>query len=379
MRQNGRQSVALRDAARDIKGMLFASDLSAHMWSCGEARLQEIERAASVPELAEIERSLVSMVASLVEAGTSPENIGRSITAVADAVARRVVELCVQELGPPPVPFVFVALGSQGRQEMTLLGDQDNAIIYADGGRDGSVDPADYFLKLGEDVCRDLDQIGYDYCTGNVMARNPKWNQPLSQWKKTFTDWIAIPVDEKLLRFNIFFDLRPIYGAEELATELRGHIHETLAQCPSFFPHFARNTLHYKPPIGLFGQIVTGGERADPESFNIKDAALPIINFVRLYTLKNGIDATHTMDRLKLLRRADVLRDDTHRELREAWRHLMRLRFQNQVHAIREGRKPNNSINPKALTQIDASIVKQAFSQIAAIQKKVGFDFLGGA
>ena len=35
-------------------------------------------------------------------------------------------------LGPPPVPFAFFVLGSEGRSESTLFTDQDNALVYLD-------------------------------------------------------------------------------------------------------------------------------------------------------------------------------------------------------------------------------------------------------
>ena len=38
------------------------------------------------------------------------------------------------DLGPPPAPYAWLALGSEGRMEQTLLTDQDNALVYADEG-----------------------------------------------------------------------------------------------------------------------------------------------------------------------------------------------------------------------------------------------------
>ena len=56
----------------------------------------------------------------------------------------------------------------------------------------------------------------------------------------------------------------------------------------------------------------------------------------------------------------------------------MQLRLQNQLAAIQAGRPPQNIIHPGKLGYIQQELLKQAFAQIAAVQKKVSYDFLGG-
>ena len=120
-------------------------------------------------------------------------------------------------------------MGSQGRQEQTLLTDQDNAIIYEDSdpalAKDPAApDPARYFLTLGEKVCRLLDEGGYALCLGEVMASNPKWCKPLSQWKESFSEWIMKAEPQELLDVSISLDFRPVFGETHLARELQEHI-----------------------------------------------------------------------------------------------------------------------------------------------------------
>ena len=78
----------------------------------------------------------------------------------------RLIELACEELGPPPVAFSFIAMGSQGRGELTLAADQDNGIIYAhaDGADPDTI--RDFFLRLGERVNEGLAIAGYPYCRG---------------------------------------------------------------------------------------------------------------------------------------------------------------------------------------------------------------------
>ena len=123
----------------------------------------------------------------------------------------------VQEIGQPPVKFAFMVMGSEGRKEQTLKTDQDNAIIFEDVNEEELESVNAYFLKLGEHVCNMLDKTGYDFCDGDIMAKNPKWCQPVSIWKKYFKEWIYNASSKALLQISIFFDFRFGYGDISLA------------------------------------------------------------------------------------------------------------------------------------------------------------------
>jgi CBS domain-containing protein len=110
---------------------------------------------------------------------------------------------------------------------------------------------------------------------------------------------------------------------------------------------------------------------------NIKDAMLPIVNFARLYALKNNIEDTNTVDRLQGLFRTSVLKKDSYNELMQAYDFLMLLRYKHQARLISEHKEPDNFINIKDLTHIELTTLKQAFSHIAMVQKRIKFDFPG--
>ncbi|TVQ41050.1 MAG: CBS domain-containing protein [Spirochaetaceae bacterium] len=338
---------------------------------------QQIHRARSVDELAECHQRLPALVGSLVDSGALPRNICHVTSAAADAVAQRIIALTLEELGPAPARFAFVALGSEARQEQTLSTDQDNALLYElREGPSGSSDAAaDYFLKLGELVCERLDSAGYRYCKNEAMARDRRWNQPLERWKEYFSAWIEEPDELALAHCNVFFDLRCIYGDGSLVRALWQHVSRTLETHPAFLSHMALNTVRYKAPIGAFGKIVTGSSGEAPHTFNIKEAMLPIVNFARLYTLKHQLEDTNTFDRLGQLHGIEVLQEESYRAIYQAYEHLMQLRYRHQVEMIRSDRLPDNSIDPRSLTQIETGTLKNTFSQISLIQKKVSHDF----
>lgn len=376
-RERNVRHLAVTDSSGALVGIIQSSRaLQPDRYSL-VAFTHRIRRAQRIGELVECYRDLPAMIGALVEAGALPQNLCHVTTSVSDAITERVIMLALEELGTPPVPFAFVALGSEARQEQTLATDQDNALLYADPPPDAP-DVAAYFLRLGEFVCDALDRIGYRYCKGGTMAKNPRWNQPLSRWKQYAAEWIAEPDERALAHCNIFFDHRCVYGDRSLVSAWWEHIAHIVAARPAFFSYMALKTLQYKPPLGLFGRIVTGADGAAPNTFNIKDAMLPIINFARLYALKHGLEEMNTFSRLERLSALGVLQEESYRGIYQAYSHLMQLRYQHQVTLLKEGREPDNAIDPRALTQIEVGILKNTFAQIAALQKKVGYDFRTG-
>jgi CBS domain-containing protein len=71
------------------------------------------------------------LVKVLMDSSARPRHVTNMLASICDAATERLVQLAIEELGPPPAEFAFIAMGSQGRQEQTLVTDQDNGIIFA--------------------------------------------------------------------------------------------------------------------------------------------------------------------------------------------------------------------------------------------------------
>ena len=170
-----------------IIGVMSSRDLLTAQGHSPLSLLREIARADSMDQIIDLHKQVPAMARSLITSGAQAKNITRFITTVSDAILGKMIDYTLEALGPPPAKFAFMIMGSEGRREQTLKTDQDNAIVYEDvEGKSGAA-IRDYFHKFGDHACTLLDQAGYDFCTGDVMAKNPKWCQPLSQWKKNFS------------------------------------------------------------------------------------------------------------------------------------------------------------------------------------------------
>ncbi len=171
--------------------------------------------------------------------GADSRMVGSALSTIGRSFTRRLLELAEETLGPPPVPYCFMALGSMARNEQSIVTDQDNALVLSD-----DFDPEQhdaYFLEMARIVSDGLDACGYPYCKGDIMATNEQWRQPLATWKRYFSEWIEEPNPERLLHSSIFFDLDSVHGDNVMVEQLQDLVAEKAAQSPLFLAAMARN------------------------------------------------------------------------------------------------------------------------------------------
>ncbi|MEN8152802.1 MAG: DUF294 nucleotidyltransferase-like domain-containing protein [Acidobacteriota bacterium] len=371
-------------AVTDLSGKIIGSvnrDLIFNIQNNSSSLLiSEIRETEFVQEVFPKYKRVPSLVRVLTDSGADSKIICSKISYIADSILKRLIDFAIDELGKPPLKFSFITMGSEGRKEQTLLTDQDNAIIYEDTENKKLKKEAEtYFLELGKRVSTWLNTCGYTFCSGEIMAMNSKWNKPLSDWKKYFRNWINNSSPSDLLEVSIFFDFRIVSGESSMVDDLRSFIDSEIDINPLFLQHIARNALQYKPPIGFFGniQLESGGEKQS--TFNIKDPIQLLVNFGRIYSLKNRIRETNTQARVSHLLRTDDMTESSGREFQEIFDFLMKVRLKHQVKNIEDNRKPDNNIDPGELTEAELHMLKYIFSTINVFQKKISFDFTGSA
>jgi len=387
MMQLNIKHLGVRDANNRVSGVITNRDLLKVQGQAPVFIVREISGAKLINQIVQIRRQVPRLIETLINTGAKAQNITRFLTTVSEAILNKIIGFALEEMGPPPAKFVFMVLGSEGRQEQTLKTDQDNAIIIEDvSGRSADEDvsgrSADevmtYFLSLGEKVCSWLNEAGYDFCKGGVMAQNPQWCQPLAGWKKYFSKWIHTAEPEALLQASIFFDFRGAYGDMDLIGELRRHLFASLDGWPGFFRHLTENALYFTPPIGFFRNFLVESKGEHRDTFNIKAAMQPVVDYARIYALQHKIEATNTFERINRLLSREKISAQEHDELETAYSYLMQQRFATQVNtAMDDNGQPDNYINPKHLSRIEQTMLKEIFKRIEKFQAKLNFDFTG--
>lgn len=331
-----------------------------------------IGRAQGVDELESLVPEVRNSFQRMLGEDASARVVGSAMSAIGRAFKQRLLELAEQALGPPPVPYCFLALGSMARQEQGLVTDQDNALVL-----DNRFDPTahdGYFEALARFVTEGLARCGYTLCSGDVMATNPRWRQPLRVWQGYFRDWIERPTAEGLLHSNIFFDLDGVYGRTDWADALRRDIARQARQHPRFLASMARNALLRTPPLGFFRNLVLEADGRHSAGINLKRrGTAPLTDLIRVHALSVGSEALNSFDRLDEVIRAGVLPPGRGPDLHDALEFLSFVRLRTQAEDLKAGLEPGNTVSPERLSAFERKSLRDAFLVLSQAQDYLKF------
>ena len=356
-----------------IESIIDSKQMLKLKWYSPDILIREFYNESDVKKIAARQKRLPGLIKTLVDSGAAPSNINRVITATSDTVTESFINLAISQLGEPPAKFAFMTLGSQARGEQTLATDQDNAIVFEDVDVKKEKEVQDYFLNLSSKVSGWLDEAGYPFCSGGVMAKNPVWCQPLSKWKEYFKKWSEFTNAQDLIDVNIFFDFRCHYGDKTLTKNLRKSVFQTINGKSIFFISMAQNAILHGPQISMMGNIEIEASGENCDTFDIKRAIKLITNFARLYALRNNIDNLSTTERLGALLEKNVIDNDEYETISQSYIFLMRLRLKHQTAQAAKNINPDNFINPKNLSKIEKLLLKNATAGIVEISNKLKY------
>jgi CBS domain-containing protein len=362
-----------------LVGMITATDL-ANQQSANSAYLAaDLRKAKNVHDLIEVSQRLPTLHLHLANASVTARHIGEAVSCLTDAITARLLEMAEAELGSPPVPYVWMAGGSQARREQSSYSDQDNALLLSDDFRP---EHEEYFTALAKFTSDGLNACGFVYCPGNAMATNPEWRQPLNVWKRYFSGWIESPTPMSMMLSSIFFDLRPVTGSDELFTPLQQMILEKSQVNRIFLAYMMANAMKHRPPLGFFRQFVLeqGGEH--DETLDLKHRGIvPITDIARMLALSMGKEPVNTVNRLRACAGTNALSTDMAENLEDALEFIATLRIRHQAKQIKKGLPPDNYVPPEELSELEREHLKHAFKVIQNMQesmiKRFGADKLG--
>ncbi|MDW7692824.1 DUF294 nucleotidyltransferase-like domain-containing protein [Flammeovirgaceae bacterium SG7u.111] len=339
--------------------------------------IQSVKLSRSVNELKNKWDRVPELIAKLIGRGVNSEIVNRIVTTISDEILLKVIEIVENEMPPAPAKYAFMVMGSEGRQEQTLVTDQDNAIIYEDKANEQRELVREYFLEFANKVSTQLNDIGFKFCDGGYMAMNPKWTHSLSHWKGEYDEWIKRADPELVIQFSTFFDCRFIYGEEQLFDGLKEYMVQSLDNASSkFYYSLTVNALQYDPPLTSFFKEIKTFSHEEKKVFNIKKAMVPIVDLMRMWALKHRIIETNTGKRMQKLLEGGYIDEKKYKELIQAYYYLMGVRLKHQAWEILDNfSPPTNLVEPKHLTQVERATLKEIFKFIKDLQSGVKMEF----
>ena len=353
-----------------VVGVVSDTDLMGIGRNSPFALKSAIERGADEGAVAAAGRRLPETVCTLVEAGADPVQVGHIVGVTIDALTRRFLQLGVGRLGEPPEPWAWLALGSAARHEQALRTDQDHAMA-TDSGAIGADETDAYFGALATTVTDGLVAAGIPRCKGDAMAENKALRRPVQGWVRAFEEWMADPSLEGSILSSIAFDYRRVTGPLEVEAALDGVI-RTAPDHPQFVRHLFRRALDKRPPTGFFRDLVVQAKGEHVGTLDVKSGGILLIgNLARAYCISSGITERQTLRRLRAAAAAGRLEETDAQNLEDAFRVLWQVRLGHQARCVRQGRTPDDFVDPKTLGPSARQGLKEAFRAILRQQRTV--------
>lgn len=324
---------------------------------------------------------------------------------VRDGIAIRVLMLTEEEMveegyGYPPTNYVWIGLGSEGRDEQTLMTDQDNMILYGEReaeigteflrrkylerlnvtGQTLKVNELEekqlldfYFEVFSKKVVDRLHEVGFEKCKGGVMSSNEKWRGSVFDFRDRLEQ--RITYDRGIfesLDVIILTDARAIFGDKNLLTNFLKGFFKVLIDNKAVMKDFYESAVLMPTALSFFGNFKTEKTGEHKDMINIKLLGwAPLILAVRMVAITNDIFETNTLKRIRLLRKKNVIRKDMERDLVDAYLIFVRFRLLNQINN-KEGEQANmNFLNPAGLSEDDQGKLRKAMRTVESFQKYI--------
>ncbi|HAR95432.1 MAG TPA: hypothetical protein DCR97_05650 [Deltaproteobacteria bacterium] len=363
--------------------------------------IQAARGAESYHGLKELRRRAVSEIQNYFLEEKTVVDVHDLLGSLRDAVTARVLTLVEKEMeeegyGAVPVDYCWAAVGSDGRDEHTFVTEQKNLLVFSEAESSFATDnlrsaciqyhrkleartkndvgPKEfldyYFWLFSEKVAKRLDFIGFSRSAGGIMPVNEKWRGSLSNWEMRSEEALNPEKSIDPLDLVRLVDARPIKGSVDLLSGVTGKVVDLLRNNETVMKDVTESVVEMPTALGLLGRfrLETTGENGG--KFNVRLLGWdPLIMNVRVLSLRQGINETNTVKRIKALREMNVIAREVEEELTEAYLVFMRLRITAQIEC--DGREDLSYVDPQTLDAEDAFSLRKAMGLVEGLQKYV--------
>lgn len=357
--------------ASKVIGVLSEHDLMVLQGNNPAILVREVRRCYNAESLRQVRERSEGLLKKYIYQEVSIAFISTVMSEVNDEIIKRVIVLSEKEMEQeghekPTAGFCWLALGSEGREEQLLRTDQDNALLFDNVSDEAYESTKAYYLKLAGKVTYLLNQVGFEYCPGDMMASNPSWCLSLREWKKQFSEWIFEPSPQAVRFCTIFFDYRPIYGDTGLAEQLTTHIFDSIQDQTVFLAFLGKDALQNPPPLTFFRNFVVENSGEHKDEFDIKSRAMmPLADAARVLILNARVGKiNNTFRRFEKLAELEPHNQELFEQAADAYEILMRYR-------ALQGLKNHNSgrfFAPSELAKMERINLRNCFQPIKELQ-----------
>ena len=327
-----------------------------------------IARASTVEELVDVSVKLRPAVVSMTRGGMAALDVMSVFSVVADALTRRALDFAVAGR-EAPARFSWLALGSQARREALPGSDLDSAIAWLDDGPEELIRP--YLSEVATTATDILTRCGFRPDEHRVSASDPLFVRSLDSWRRESQSMIDDPTQDKaLVIVSVLVDSRPVWGVE--TEPLIAELFQRAKARPRLLHLLAEFALSHRPPSGFFRGLVVESSGEHRNRLDLKKGAVvPITDLARWAGMVAGVACASTTARLTAARESGVLRSSDAQSLQEAFELVCQLRLDHQIAQLEAGAELDDFVDPRELSPLVRSYLKEAFHAVASVQKRI--------
>jgi len=357
----------------DLVGVVTLVDLIKTQSTGTLLLTKDIESQPDVKGLAMVSREIDNILNVMIEENASAGEIFNVMSELYERMTRRVIQLSEERMklngwGAPPVEYCFINMGSAARYEQALPTEQDNAIVYADPEEVDAANVNAYFKAFSEFIVEGLAQCGFGKCDPEIMAVSPKWRRSIGQWMMLIDQWMA-QSDRDLEKIIIhLFDFRPVWGNMALGEALREKLFQAVESRVGKNRLREGNAAEYHLPISYLGTFITERSGFHKNEMNLRASAiLPMVNGIRRMAVANRIVEPSTLGRLAQLADIGVLSEKDAEFFQRSFEDLMMLNIRENLKELKQGRRPDNYIDPYSLRKKERVALKDALAGVSTL------------
>jgi CBS domain-containing protein len=258
-----------------------------------------------------------------------------------------------------------IVMGSEGRGEQIMRTDQDNALII----RDGFSHP--HLQQYAETFNKNLAELGYPLCDGNIMMNNPMWRKPLKEFNAQISLWFRNTDPIHSIYLSAILDGEYVCGDEALLTQVREHLKKAHRQAdPMFIRQFARAALQFGEVNQWWQKFVPLLGKQSSSAIDLKKSGIfPLVHGIRALALEQDIlQVPSSKNRLKSLVQARILTQERADTLNEALEFFMAQRL--DVALLTEDKYARH-VDPMTLSALERDVLKECLAVVKSFKAQL--------
>ena len=352
-----------------VKGVISEHDLVVAQANNPGVLLKQIKKAQSAKDLKLVRDKLSEIIQTSLFKNIPLPNVFSVSGEITLAIVKRSVELSILEMGSPPTRFGYFVVGSQGRKEQLLVSNQNSFLVFEDVSTEKYRDVKDYFLKLAKRSSTLLEKVGFELPKNGLVASTLNNCKSLTEWKKSYFNWINTPGENTNEINSTFFDFDLAFGDQKIEDILSDSIFDKINSKTLFFDFLGNDTLKKPIPLNFFKKFNLEEIGEHKGKFDIKNRAIsPLVDAARLLSLNFSIkNINNTYLRFKQLAIIDTKHSEIYLNCADAFLVLTKLR-------TKEGLKNDSSgqyINLDELNKLDKEKIKNALAPMRELEELI--------